>query len=411
MPPFIRQHVLLGALLTLGPLWAAEPPLAPRLLTYKTVAGVELKAHLFEPAPPSPGPRSAIVLFHGGGWNGGEASWVYPSAQRFARLGMVAIAIDYRLSDEKSVTPLEGMEDARDALRWVRGQAASLRVDPKRIAAYGVSAGGHLAAAAAMVPVGQAQVDPAAAPNALVLFSPAVAISNSGWARKLLLARAKPEEISPDQFVRGGLPPTLISQGQEDSVTPFGGAVLFMRRMKAAGNVCDLHRFSGVGHLLTRNLDEQEWAFDPDPAARNGAHQAEAAFLASHGFLAARTAFPEYPEATVRAFTEAFNARDLEAMGKRTAGDVVIFQANGDLTRVDLKGKAALRDRLAAEFKKTPSLRKELHMLTTNGTFVSARERSTWKTETGEERRQKALVMFQVVDGAIRRYWKFPPQD
>lgn len=406
----LRLFLLLG-LFALGPLQAIEPPLAPRLMTYKTVAGVELKAHVFEPDRPVPGPRSAIVLFHGGGWNSGDGTWVYPSARRFANLGMVAVAIDYRLSDEKSVTPLEAMADARDAIRWVRGQANTLRLDPKRIAAYGVSAGGHLAASAAMVPTGGVRVDPDSAPNALVLYSPAIAIANSGWARKLLVGRAKPEEISPDQFIRSGLPPTLISQGQEDTVTPFGAAVGFMRRMRAAGNSCELRRYSGVGHLLTRNLDEQEWAFDPDPAARNDANLAEAAFLAAHGFLALQPPFPESPETTVRAFTDAFNAKDLEAMAKRAAEDVTEFQADRDPPRADLKGRAALRSRLEAAFKRTPSLRKELHMIATNGDFVSVRERSTWKMETGEDRRQNAMVMYEVVDGAIRRIWTFPAQN
>jgi acetyl esterase len=408
---FVRRCLLSVVLLSLWPLRAFEERPAPRLITYKSAAGVELKAHVFEPTLPSTGQRSAIVLFHGGGWNSGDGTWVYPSAQRFARLGMVAVAIDYRLSDEKSVTPLEAMEDARDALRWVRGQASVLRIDPKRIAAYGVSAGGHLAASAAMVPSGDAKVDPLSCPNALLLHSPAIAIANSGWARKLLLGRASPATISPDQFIRAGLPPTLISQGQEDIVTSFGGAVMFMRSMKAAGNECELRRYSGVGHLLTRNLDEQEWAFDPDPAARSDVYQAEAAFLAKLGFIGAQPSFPENPESTVRAFTEAFNARDLDGMGSRMAEEIVGIHLGGDQPQVDRKGRTAVRSSIEATLKRLPTLHKELHMLTTNGAYVSARERSTWKNEAGEEQRQNAMVMFEVVEGRIRKIWTFPTQN
>ncbi len=402
-----RRFLSFVVLLAVRPLFALEAPPAPRLLTYKTVAGVALKAHVFEPAQLSNEPRAAIVLFHGGGWNSGDGTWVYPSAQRFAKLGMVAVAIDYRLSDEKSVTPIEAMEDARDAIRWVRAQAPTLRIDPKHVAAYGVSAGGHLAASTAMVP----KVDPTSMPDALVLYSPAIAIADSGWARKLLLGRAKPEEISPDQFIRAGLPPTLISQGQEDTMTPFGGAMVFMRHMKATGNVCELRRYSGVGHLLTRNLDEQEWGFDPDPVARMDAYRAEEAFLASHGFLPPQPAAPEGPEATVRAFMEALNARDSEGMGKRMAEDVVVFQTEGDQARLQAKGRAALRSTLESECKQMPSLHREPHMLTTNGAFVSVRERSTWKTEKGDERSQNAMTMYEVEAGKIRRIWRFPAQN
>lgn len=408
---FVRRCLLSVVLLSLWPLRAFGEGPAPQLITYKSAAGVALKAHVFEPTLPSPRPRAAIVLFHGGGWNSGDATWVYPSAQRFAKLGMVAVAIDYRLCDEISMTPKEAMEDARDAIRWVRSQASALRIDPARIAAFGVSAGGHLAASAAMVPNADGKVDPLACPNALLLHSPAIAIANSGWARKLLLGQAAPEAISPDQFIRAGLPPTLICQGQEDTVTPFGGAVMFMRRMKAAGNVCELRRYSGVGHLLTRNLDEQEWAFDPDPAARIDAYHAELTFLAKLGWIGAQPTFSENPETTVRAFMEAFNARDLEGMIDRVTEDVVEWHLGADQPRMDRKGRTALRSDLEATLKRSPSLRKELHMLTTNGAFVSARERSTWKAETGEEQRQNAMVMFEVVDGRIRRIWTFPPQN
>ena len=64
---------------------------------------------------------------------------------------MVTVAVQYRLSDQKNVTPLDAMADARAALRWIRDAADSFHIDPKRIAAYGVSAGGHLAVMAAAV--------------------------------------------------------------------------------------------------------------------------------------------------------------------------------------------------------------------------------------------------------------------
>ena len=127
-------------------------PMAPRLEVYKQVDGQALKAHVFaQPAAPDVKPRAAIVMFHGGGWNAGSPEWVYTSARHFAGYGLVAVSIQYRLSDQKSVTPLDAMAGARDAILWVRAQARLLGIDANRVAAYGVSAGGQLAAAAAMV--------------------------------------------------------------------------------------------------------------------------------------------------------------------------------------------------------------------------------------------------------------------
>ncbi len=149
-----RMLVLLALIfLSHGIAYSQDQDTQPSIRTYKTVDTTELKAHIFTPGGSIQGKlRPAIVLLHGGGWNAGSPEWVYGDAKRYARSGIVAIAGEYRLSDQKSVTPLEAMADARDLIRWVRENAKSLGVDPHRIAVYGVSAGGHLAAAAAVFP-------------------------------------------------------------------------------------------------------------------------------------------------------------------------------------------------------------------------------------------------------------------
>lgn len=391
-----------------------EPPM-PRIETYKRVEQAELKAHIFAPVAASNKPRAAIVLFHGGGWNSGGPEWVYPSARRFASRGMVAIAIQYRLADEKTITPLEAMADARDAIRWVRDNAGKLGIDAKRVAAYGVSAGGHLASAAAVIDGKDDGKNTATAkPDALVLYSPAVAIANSGWARRLLLGRTKPDEISPDQFVRAGLPPTHITQGDEDVVTPFSGARNFCRRMNEAGNACNVRRYTGLGHLLTRKLDEQEFDFDPDTVARADAWRAEEKFLTERGFIddAASGAVSGFdgPEAVVRAQLAAFNVRDVEAMIRLVTDDFVWYNIKGDEMSVEARGREALKKGMEGYFKSLPSARSEIHTMSTNGYFVSVRERATWKSKSGEDRSQNALAVYEVIDGKIKRVWYYPAQ-
>src|SRR5262245_43848782 len=128
---------------------APPPPRPPAEHVYAELKGVPLKAYVF--APERPGrKRSGIVLFHGGGWAMGEPQWAFSRARHYAQRGMVAIAAQYRLSDQKEITPHEAVADARAAIRWVRAHAKSLGVDPKRIVAFGWSAGGHLAASAAI---------------------------------------------------------------------------------------------------------------------------------------------------------------------------------------------------------------------------------------------------------------------
>ncbi len=267
------------------PAVAADAPTAIR--TYKTVDGVELKAHVFDPPTRDAKPHPALVFFHGGGWNAGSPEWAYARARRFAAKGLTAIAIQYRLSDFKTITPLDAMADTRDAIRWIRAHAQELRVDSRKVAVYGWSAGGHLGVSAMLFD--DARTDGvSAAPDALVLLSPAVSVSTSGFLRALLLGRAENAAISPTDHVRAGMPPMIIFNGDQDVVTPIGAARRFCDAVKTAGGRCDLHVYPGVGHLLTRKLDRESQEmgpFDPDPATIADTFEKADAFLASLGFL------------------------------------------------------------------------------------------------------------------------------
>ena len=265
---------------------------APEMHTYSTVVGVNLKAFVFRPDAGSPtgtgkhtGPSAAVVLFHGGGWYMGEAEWVFPRAQNFAKLGVVAIAVQYRLADQKQLTPLEAMADARAVIRWMRANAAKLGIDPKRIAAYGSSAGGHLAVSAVLFDDAPPGAKVSAAPNALVLVSPAVDLENDPWPQRLLGSRASVASISPAAHVRKGMPPTLILQGDVDTVTPLAGARRFCERMLAAGNRCELHVYAGFGHVFTPAGTRDDEMPQPDPRISADASKKTEEFLRSLGFL------------------------------------------------------------------------------------------------------------------------------
>jgi len=230
--------------------------------------------------------RAAIVLLHSGGWNAGSPEWTYDDARHYAGLGIVAVAGEYRLSDQKNITPLDAMADARDLIRWARRNAADLTVDPHRIAVYGVSAGGHLAASAAVFPH-EDEDNISAVPDALLLLSPAVSIVNDHWPELLLLGRAPVRDISPAESIGKRLPPIVIIEGAADTETPLAGVKHFCDRAQEVGGTCELHVYPGVGHILSRNLDphaQEEGPFDPDPKAVTDAHAKEDAFLAGIGY-------------------------------------------------------------------------------------------------------------------------------
>jgi acetyl esterase/lipase len=116
-------------------------------ITYGDASGERLLLDSFRPLADRVH-LPVVILIHGGGmWTGSRADMREP-AWELARAGFAAFAIDYRLVDAangRNHWPAQ-LDDAQTAVRWVRAHAADYSVDPDRIAAFGWSAGGQLAA-------------------------------------------------------------------------------------------------------------------------------------------------------------------------------------------------------------------------------------------------------------------------
>lgn len=257
----------------------------PFEVVYAVHDTIALHAYIFRPKPEPREPVAAAVVFHGGGWHSGKAQWAFGTARHFAELGMIGIAVEYRLSDQKTITPLEAMADTRDAIRWIRTHADSLSIDPDRIAAYGWSAGAHLITSAAIFNETDQRNPVSCSPNALVLESPALSLLGDRWFRHLLLGRADVRDLSPDEHVRPGLPPTLILQGDVDTVTPLVSSERFWRRMIEAGNRCEFQVYEGYGHLFTPMEIPDSGQPESDPEIEADAMSRVDEFLRSLGFI------------------------------------------------------------------------------------------------------------------------------
>ena len=258
-------------------------PLPSMTRVYREVNGDSLRAHIFLPPGQRQGePANAILLFHGGGWSAGGPELSFATARRFADYGLVAVAVEYRLSTG-DVTPLDALTDACAAFTWIRARSAEFGLTG-RVAGYGVSAGGHLVAAT--VTTGCPGNDTTA--DALLLWSPALDLGNDRWFTTLLQGRASATDLSPARHVGSRTPPTAIVHGERDTLTPLAGARRYCDALAALGRRCELHVYPGVGHLLTRNLTNQESNFDPDPVARAEGIAQLHRFLVSLGFVAER---------------------------------------------------------------------------------------------------------------------------
>ena len=100
-----------------------------------------------------------IVFVHGGAWSGGDRTQVPPLVLDLLGYGWNVVSIDYRLTCAGAGQPLcaaarflDQIADVKLALRFVKGHASELGIDPSRLIVAGYSAGGQLATIAALSP-------------------------------------------------------------------------------------------------------------------------------------------------------------------------------------------------------------------------------------------------------------------
>ena len=180
---------------------------------------------------------AGIVVMPGGGhrelWTDHEGHRV---AAWLSAHGVSAFVLKYRLAREEgsSYTVEEhALADARRALRTVRSRAAEWRVDPERLGVLGFSAGGELAALAAM----RGEPARAEAPDPIERES-------SRPAFQVLVYPGRSQNILPTPQS----PPAFLLGGADDRPDISEGLASVYQRFKQAGVPAELHVNSGVGH-------------------------------------------------------------------------------------------------------------------------------------------------------------------
>jgi len=117
-------------------------------VVYSTVAEGDLELDLYR-STRRPRDCPVLVEVHGGGWIAGDRRLeARPLMAHMAALGWVCVSVDYRVG--RSAKWPDQIIDVKTALAWVREHVADYGGDPDFVAITGGSAGGHLAALAAL---------------------------------------------------------------------------------------------------------------------------------------------------------------------------------------------------------------------------------------------------------------------
>ncbi|MEW5874711.1 MAG: alpha/beta hydrolase [Candidatus Zixiibacteriota bacterium] len=219
---------------------------------YKRADGIDLELHMLESDSAVTGIRPALVWFHGGSWSEGVWYWGMGLTGALASAGMKVFQVEYRIHDRHLSTPVQSLEDAKSAIRYVRANASRLGIDPNRIMAAGFSAGGTLAVSTALLDGFEGPGEDtsiSSRPTAVVSVSGCLDPTLDPWFRRIVQPVA-PEDLSPLAQVRGGAPPMVLINGTRDEMCAFGAASEFSERMAAAGNVCELAPLEGRSHFF-----------------------------------------------------------------------------------------------------------------------------------------------------------------
>lgn len=235
-----------------------------------------IRARFFRPLGSRAGEAlPVLVYFHGGGWVIGDLDTHETLCRELCNgAGCAVVSVDYRLAPEHRFPA--AADDAAAALAWVAAHAAELAVDPSRMAVGGDSAGGNLAAVAAI----EARDNGPALRFQLLIYPVTDLRRGSESYRTLATGYSLGAEtmayycahyLGTDEAVRAaewraspllhedlsGLPPALVLVAGFDPLHDEG--VQYADRLSAAGNTATLVDFSRQMHgfiTLGKLIDE-----------------------------------------------------------------------------------------------------------------------------------------------------------
>lgn len=206
---------------------------------------------------------AGVLVIPGGGYSG--LTYEFEGTQQaafFVDHGIAAFVVKYRLPSDKTMVDksIGPLQDAQQAIRFVRQHAHEWNVDPSRVGAVGFSAGGHVASTLA-THFNKSYIDNpdqvGLRPDFLILAYPAISMDAKIThmdSRKALLGTNPRDELvrmfSNELQVTSETPPTLLLHASDDRLVDVDNSILFYESLRHAGVPVEAHLYEKGQHGL-----------------------------------------------------------------------------------------------------------------------------------------------------------------
>jgi acetyl esterase/lipase len=217
--------------------------------------------------PATPGPKPLVVYIPGGGFVQADKGGALGLRTYVAEAGYVVASIRYRTVTD-GASYVDGLADVKSAVRSLRAHAAVYGIDPTKVAVWGESAGGYLAAMTALT-AGRSEFDlgdnlnQSSAVTAVVdKFGPsdmsrlgadfdqetASALASPQFVSHQYFAGAPAGAANPMTYVGPGDVPFLFFHGSDDRIVSPSQTLLLHNALRAAGADSTRYVIDGAGH-------------------------------------------------------------------------------------------------------------------------------------------------------------------
>jgi acetyl esterase/lipase len=200
-------------------------------------------------APLAPGPHPVIVFIYGGGWESGARGHYRFVAENLTRHGYAVVIPDYRVYPEARFPTF--IEDAAQALRWVRDNVATYGGDPARLVLMGHSAGAHIGAMLALDRryLAKSGMTPRDLKGFIGLAGPYNFLPLTSDRLKTILAAPDMAQTQPITFADSAAPPMLLLHGMDDTTVVPANTLSLAAKLTDSGATVETRLYPDMAHI------------------------------------------------------------------------------------------------------------------------------------------------------------------